>query len=56
MVVYECSSVDIVLVFFFVYDKIGFFFFVKSLKEFGFRFLGSGGIVKMIWEVGMEIE
>lgn len=39
-----------------VYDKTGLLPFAKSLKELGFRLLGSGGTAKMIREAGMEIE
>lgn len=39
-----------------VYDKTGLLPFAKSLKELGFRLLGSGGTAKMIREAGLEIE
>jgi phosphoribosylaminoimidazolecarboxamide formyltransferase/IMP cyclohydrolase len=39
-----------------VYDKTGLLPFAKSLKELGFRLLGSGGTAKMIREAGLEIQ
>lgn len=39
-----------------VYDKTGLLPFAKSLKELGFRLLGSGGTAKLIREAGLEIE
>ena len=39
-----------------VYDKTGLLPFAKSLKELGFRLLGSGGTAKMIREAGLDIE
>jgi hypothetical protein len=39
-----------------VYDKTGLLPFAKSLKELGFRLLGSGGTAKLIRENGIEIE
>ncbi|WVR08400.1 phosphoribosylaminoimidazolecarboxamide formyltransferase/IMP cyclohydrolase [Kwoniella sp. DSM 27419] len=39
-----------------VYDKTGLLPFAKSLKELGFRLLGSGGTAKLIRENGLEIE
>jgi phosphoribosylaminoimidazolecarboxamide formyltransferase/IMP cyclohydrolase len=39
-----------------VYDKDGLLPFAKSLKELGFRLLGSGGTAKLIREAGLEIE
>lgn len=39
-----------------VYDKTDLLPFAKSLKELGFRLLGSGGTAKLIRENGLEIE
>ncbi|BEI80568.1 hypothetical protein CcaverHIS002_0110970 [Cutaneotrichosporon cavernicola] len=39
-----------------VYDKDGLLPFAKSLKELGFRLLGSGGTARLIRENGLEIE
>lgn len=52
----EYSSVDTSPALLSVYDKTGLLPFAKSLKELGFRLLGSGGTAKMIREAGMEIE
>lgn len=39
-----------------VYDKTGLLPFAKSLKELGFRLLGSGGTARLIRDNGIEIE
>ncbi|KAK1922880.1 putative purine nucleotide biosynthesis-related protein [Papiliotrema laurentii] len=39
-----------------VYDKTDLLPFATSLKELGFRLLGSGGTAKLIREAGLEIE
>ena len=39
-----------------VYNKTELLPFARSLKELGFKLLGSGGTARMIREAGLEIE